>query len=57
MLDLFRHLRTHTPPDVPDLGNLGEVIAFPPHGIRSLPGDPCDEVLPPSALPKDRPAH
>ena len=58
MLDLFRHLRAHTPAQVDtDLGNLGEVIAFPPHGIRSLSCDPCDEVLPPSAAPKDRPTH
>lgn len=51
MLDLFRHLRIHapaTPDQGVDLGNLGEVVAFPPHGIPSLPGDPCDETMPPA---------
>lgn len=30
-----------------DLGNLGEIIAYPPKGIPSTrDNDPCDEVLP-----------
>ncbi|MCG6111550.1 MAG: hypothetical protein MEQ74_05095 [Paracoccus sp.] len=50
MLDLFRH---HRVPDVKegpedyDLGNLGEIIAFPPNGIpNARDNDPCVEVLP-----------
>lgn len=50
MLDLFRHRRA---PDVKerqedhDLGNLGEVLAYPPHGLPSdYSADPCDEMLP-----------
>lgn len=30
-----------------DLGNLGEIIAYPPKGIpNARDNDPCDEVLP-----------
>lgn len=50
MLNLFRH---HRAPDVKerqedqDLGNLGEIIAYPPKGIpNARDNDPCDEVLP-----------
>lgn len=39
-----------TPTPATDLTHLGEVIAYPPHGIQSLPqNDPCDEVMPPSS--------
>ena len=50
-MNLFRHLFAHTPVDDIDMGNIGEVVAYPPPGIPSLPSDPCDETMPTN--PKD----
>lgn len=57
-MQLFRHLLAHTPKEEPiDMGNLGEVVAYPPPGIPSLASEPCDETMPGKKGVPDVPAN
>ncbi len=57
-MNLFRHLVAHTAKEEPiDMGNLGEVVAYPPPGVPSLASDPCDETMPGKRGVSDVPAN